>query len=165
MDAPADKKSRIKVRHKYLVSACLAGINCTYNGKNKLRHVIRRMVEDGIAVPVCPESLGGGSIPRFKCEISGGDGGDVLDKKAKVLTPCGKDVSKILIAGARKALAIARKYGLDKAIMKSKSPSCGCGYIYDGTFSRKLVKGDGVTTSLLRRNKIRIYTDTDRKYA
>ena len=147
--------------YAFLVSACLAGINCTYKGKNKLRKKIKRLTDTGRALPVCPEVLGGAPIPRQSCEIAGGDGNDVLDGSAMVLTPSGKDVSKLLIRGARETLRIAKEHRIKKAILKSNSPSCGCGHIYDGTFRRRLIKGDGVTAALLRRNRIKIYTEKD----
>ena len=140
-------------------------MNCTYNGKNKLKKRVKKLVDSFIALPVCPEILGGSPVPRVTCEISGGGGNDVLDGTAKVITPSGRDISKKMILGARKTLLLARRYGIRKAILKSKSPSCGYGRIYDGSFRRVLKKGDGVTAALLRRNKIKIYSEKDRYYA
>jgi uncharacterized protein YbbK (DUF523 family) len=148
---------------KFIVSACLAGINCTYNGKNKLRHGIRKLVLEGSAIPVCPEVFGGSPIPREACEISSGDGERVLAKKAKVRTVSGKDVTPALISGARKTLLLAKRLGIKKAILKSKSPSCGRGVIYDGTFTGILKKGNGVTTELLLKYNIKIYNEKDAK--
>jgi len=147
----------------FIVSACLAGINCTYNGKNKLKRSIRKLVRDGTAVPVCPEVLGGSSIPRESCEISGGDGGRVLAKRAKVRTRSGKDVTGELVSGARKTLLLAKRLGIKRAILKSKSPSCGRGMIYDGTFKGGLRKGDGVTAALLLKHNIKIYNEKDKE--
>ncbi len=145
----------------FIVSACLAGINCTHNGKNKLNFHIRELVENGRGVAVCPEVLGGSSVPRERCEISGGDGARVLAKRATVKTPSGKDITGTMVSGARKTLAIAKRLGIKRAVLKSKSPSCGCGMIYDGTFKGKLRKGDGVTAALLLKHGIKIYNEKD----
>jgi uncharacterized protein YbbK (DUF523 family) len=159
------KTKRDTQAYAYLVSACLAGIRCTYKGGHKLERKILRLVEESKALPVCPELLGGSGIPRPNCEIKDGDGEDVLDGRAKVITRSGRDISKILIKGAKRTLGIAKKYGIKKAVLKSKSPSCGCARIYDGTFSRRLKKGDGVTAALLRRNRISVFTEKDKNYA
>jgi len=141
-----------------MVSACLAGIDCTYTGKNKLKPSIKKMVDDGIAIPVCPEAMGGMGIPRENSEIVGGDGSDVLKGRARVITISGRDVTKTYIRGARAALSIARIYGIKKAVLKSKSPACGAGRIYDGSFTKKLKKGSGVTASLLCQKGIKVYS-------
>lgn len=147
---------------KYIVSACLAGIKCTYAGGDKLRPGIARLVSKGLALPICPEVAGGSTVPREQCEITGGNGEDVIKKKATVLTPSGKDVTARLISGAKKTLAIARRYGIKSAILKSNSPSCGRGKIYDGTFTGSLRRGDGVTAALLRSHRIRVYTEREK---
>ena len=165
MAAPQNRDARKNPSYIFLVSACLAGINCTYKGKNKLDRRVRKLTDQGLALPVCPEMMGGSPAPRQACEIVGGDGADVLDKKARVVTPSGQDISRMVLKGAREALRTAQRCGIKKAILKSKSPSCGCGHIYDGTFSRRLRKGDGVTAALLRRNHIRVYTEKDKTYA
>ena len=148
----------------FIVSACLAGINCTHNGKNKLKSRIRELVENGRGVAICPEVLGGSSVPRERCEISGGDGSHVLAKRATVMTQSGKDISVTMVSGAKKTLMIAKKLGINRAILKSKSPSCGCGTIYDGTFSGKLRKGNGVTAALLLKHGMKIYNEKDDDY-
>lgn len=149
-------------RPKFIVSACLAGIDCTYNGKSKLRPQIRELVSNGAAIAVCPEMLGGSPLRRESCEISLGDGRSVLDGGAIVNTISGRDVTEKLVSGAGKALELANKYGIKTAILKSNSPSCGCGKIYDGTFSGVLIKGDGVTTALLRKHSIKVYSEKDK---
>lgn len=151
--------SRDKI--SFLVSACLAGINCTHKGRNNLKRKIKKLVIDGKAIAVCPEISGGLPVPREPSEIVGGSGADVLTKKAKVLTYSGRDVSDCFIKGARKTLSLAKRYKIKKAILKGRSPSCGIGKIYDGTFSRKSKKGSGVTAALLKANGINIY---DEKY-
>lgn len=159
MASPRNKVLSRNTSYTYLVSSCLAGIDCTFNKESKLNLRVRRLVESGAAIPVCPEVMGGASVPRNPCEIVSGDGYDVLDKRSRVMTICGKDVTDIIVRGSRKVLNIIRKYGIRNAIMKSKSPSCGSGMIYNGTFTSTLVKGDGVTVALLRRNNVRIYDE------
>lgn len=137
-----------------LVSACLAGKNCAWDGKDRLDKEIRKLVAAKLALPVCPEVLGGRPIPRTKTEIKGGNGGDVLEGKAKVYDENGKDVTGEFLKGARAALDIVKKHGIQKAILKSKSPSCGVGVIYDGRFEGALIKGDGVTAALLKKEGV-----------
>ncbi|MFC1509633.1 DUF523 domain-containing protein [Candidatus Omnitrophota bacterium] len=106
-------------------------------------------------MPVCPEVLGGRKVPRTKTEIKGGGGEDVLDGTAKVLDENGKDVTSEFIKGALETLRIAKTNSIKKAILKSKSPSCGSGQIYDGSFKRRLIKGNGVTAALFKREGIK----------
>lgn len=128
-----------------LVSACLAGVKCRYDGTAKPNKKVIDLVKKGEAVLVCPEQLGGLMTPRMASEIIGG----------RVIRADGKDITKNFVAGAKEALKIAKMYGCKEAILKSNSPSCGVGKIYDGTFSGKLRKGDGIFTKLLKRSKIR----------
>lgn len=132
-----------------VVSACLAGINCRYDGKSKPCKKVIELVRKGKAIPVCPEQLGGLTTPRVPTEQKGN----------KVITKKGKDFTKEFNKGARESLKIAKLYKCKEAILKSKSPSCGCGEIYDGTFTGKLIKGDGVFTRLLKKNKIKVITE------
>jgi len=134
-----------------LVSACLAGINCAWDGKSRLDKEIKKLVDDKLAIPVCPEVLGGRGIPRSRTEIKGGNGEDVLDRKAKVFDEHKKDVTDEFLKGAYIVLQTAKKYNIKKAILKSKSPSCGVGRVYDGSFRDNLVRGDGVSAALLKR--------------
>lgn len=142
----------------YIVSACLAGIKCRYDGKDNGDEKIIQLVKEGKAIPVCPEVFGGLSIPRVPCEI-------VLDDKGniKVINKEGVDCTENFKEGAKKSLAIAEILGADTAILKSKSPSCGCGKIYDGTFSGKLVEGDGVAAKFLTENGIKVYNEDNYK--
>ena len=112
-------------------------------------------------MPVCPEQLGGLKTPRAPQEIQGGTGEDVLNRKCKVININGEDVTQEFINGAEETLKIVRLFHIEEFIGKSKSPSCGCGQIYDGTFSRKLIDGDGVTTALLKRDGISVITEED----
>lgn len=144
-----------------LVSACLAGVNCKYDGGNNIDAVVAGLVSQGRAVPVCPEQLGGCPTPRPKAEISGGEGADVLEGKCRVIRENGEDATEEFIRGAYEALKIAKLTCARKAILKSKSPSCGCGKIYDGTFRGKLIEGSGVTAELLKRNGIEVVTERE----
>ena len=145
-----------------LISACLLGIKCAWDGKDNYKSdKAIELLNSETLIPVCPEQLGGLKTPRAPQEIQGGTGEDVLDKKCKVLNRNGEDVTQQFITGAEETLKIARQFHIEEFIGKSKSPSCGCGQIYDGTFSRRLVKGDGVTTALLKRNGIRVITEED----
>jgi uncharacterized protein YbbK (DUF523 family) len=139
-----------------LVSACLLGVNCNFEGKNWLKPQLLEELAKGNLFPVCPEVLGGLSVPRVPAEIIGGDGPDVLDGKAKVINMAGVDVSSEFIKGANETLRIAKAVGAKEALLIEKSPSCGCGRIFDGTFSEKFKDGDGVTTALLKQNGIQI---------
>jgi uncharacterized protein YbbK (DUF523 family) len=145
-----------------LISACLLGIRCAWSGDDKYKN--NRSIELSkveTLIPICPEQLGGLSTPRAPQEIQGGTGDDVLDNKCRVLNKNGEDVTEQFIKGAKETLNIAWQFNIKKFITKSESPSCGCGQIYDGTFSGKLMGGDGVTTALLRRNGIGIIPEED----
>ncbi len=147
-----------------LISACLAGIHCKYNHDNNYNNKIIQVIKEKPSIILCPEQLGGMSTPRPPAEIVGGDGKDVLRGKAKVINVEGEDVTNFFILGAKEVLEIVRLYGIKKAILKSGSPSCGCGEIYDGSFSGKKVIGDGVTTALLKRNGIEVVTEKEEAF-
>ncbi len=139
-----------------LVSACLVGVNCNFEGKNWLNPKLLEEFLKGELFPVCPEVLGGLPVPRVPAEIQGGDGSDVLSGKAKVVNERGVDVTSQFVAGAFAALRIAQSVGAKEALLIEKSPSCGCGLIFDGTFSDKCIEGDGVTAALLKKNGIKV---------
>jgi uncharacterized protein YbbK (DUF523 family) len=139
-----------------IVSACLCGVNCKYSGGNNLNEEVLRLLARGEAIPVCPEQLGGLPTPRPTMEISGGTGADVLDGEARVTSSSGADATECFVKGAQEVLKIAEAAGASEAILKSNSPSCGCGRVYDGTFSGRLVEGNGVTSELLIRNGIKV---------
>jgi uncharacterized protein YbbK (DUF523 family) len=146
----------MKVRQKYLVSSCLAGINCRYDGKNNLNEEVLDLVKAGRAISVCPEVLGSLSIPRDPSEI-------IVDRRGnkRVMTEKGEDLTAEFKLGAEKTLKIARIVEAEKAILQQRSPSCGCGKIYDGTFSGNLINGNGLTAELLMENGIEILTEAD----
>ncbi len=129
---------------KVLISSCLAGLKCRYNGKHCKREHFNQLDD---ALLVCPEQLGGLATPREPAEIQA-DG--------RVHTMRGDDVSTPYNQGAAKALTIALKNKVTKAYLKSKSPMCGAGKIYNGNFDGKLIAGDGVFTKLLRSNNIEV---------
>ena len=136
-----------------LVSACLVGINCRYDGGNCLDNKLLGLWHKGELFPVCPEELGGLSTPRPNSEIDSGSGEDVLEGKASVKTIEGKDVTTFFVAGAHQTLNIVRDFDITEAIMKSKSPSCGVGTIYR---KGRLVRGNGVCAALLLKEGIRL---------
>jgi uncharacterized protein YbbK (DUF523 family) len=144
-----------------LVSACLAGVPCTHTGVAKTRAWALRLVAEGRAVTVCPEVRGGLPIPRPESEIVGGHGEDVVDGRARVLSVDGEDVTANYLRGAEAARAAAARSGATLAILKARSPSCGCGAVYDGTFEGRLVGGDGVTAALLKRVGLDVVSDED----
>ncbi len=124
-----------------IVSACLAGYRCRYDGKIVPDRQIVDLVKSGKAVPVCPEMLGGLPCPRVPAERTP-DGRYVVARD-------GKDVTEAFVRGAEETLRLAALYGCNHAILKARSPSCGMGEIYDGGFSNTLRTGNGVTTDLL----------------
>jgi len=141
----------MKKRKIILCSACLLGIKCRYDGKDKLNKKVIELSKKKILIPVCPEQLGGLSTPREPAEQKG----------KRVITKSGKDVTQNFKKGAKEVLKLAKLFGSKEAILKQKSPSCGFGKIYDGSFSGQLIKGNGVTAALLKRNKIKIITEED----
>lgn len=145
-----------------LVSACLTGINCRYDGSNNLSmDVLEFLREKGCFIACCPELLGGLAIPRGPYEITGGTGRDVIEGKAEVVSDKGESVTMEFLKGARRTLRIARQNHVELAILRSRSPSCGMGWIYDGSFSGALIEGDGVTAALLRAEGIKLVSDEE----
>ncbi len=139
-----------------LVSACLLGINCNFEGKNWQNQQLQEEFLKGELFPVCPEVLGGLSVPRVPSEIQSGDGKDVLEGKVAVVNLQGIDVTDEFMVGAYEVLKIAEAVGAKEALLTEKSPSCGCGVIFDGSFSDKFREGDGVTAALLKKNGIKV---------
>lgn len=132
-----------------LVSSCLCGVNCKYNGGNNEDKRIIKLMDTHTVICVCPEVLGGLSIPRPPSEIKGD----------RVITKDGEDVTEAFYKGAGLALEAAEKYNVDIAILKANSPSCGCGKVYDGTFSKTLVDGDGIFARMLKEKNIKVYNE------
>ncbi len=136
---------------KILVSACLLGVPCRYDGKSKPDNRVIELSKFYELTPVCPEVEGGLETPRIPSEV-------VFDK---VMRKDGKDVTENYKKGAHIALELAKKNNCKIAILKAKSPSCGKDYIYDGTFSKTLKKGDGVCAKLLKENEITVLTEEE----
>lgn len=142
-----------------LVSACFAGFDVKYNGSNNVNLKIKKLFDEQKAIPVCPEVLGGLSIPREPAEIVGGDGDDVLDGTAKVVTDSGKDVTEQFLKGAYDTLKVAKEADASMVVLKERSPSCGSTMIYSGKFNGTKRKGNGVTAALLKRNGIKVVSE------
>ena len=138
-----------------IVSACLVGINCRFDGENKSSDELIEAFRSGELIPVCPEQLGGLPTPRPPSRIVDGDGYDVLDGKTRVVNQRSEDVTENFIRGAEEVLKIVKILNVKEAILESRSPSCGCGRIYDET-SGELIRSDGVLTALLKRNGVEI---------
>lgn len=134
---------------KILVSACLLGVACRYDGKSKPDASVIALKEKYALIPVCPEILGGLPTPRIPCEIKGG----------RVLNRAGEDKTAEYVHGAEEVLRLARIFNCEAAVLKKKSPSCGSGEIYDGSFSAKTVSGDGVCAGLLKQNGINVLNE------
>lgn len=146
---------------KYLISACLVGHPVRYDGQHCLQQKIKTLIDTDQAVVICPEISGGLSTPRAPAEIQKGTGSDVLSGHAKVFDLSGKDVTEAFILGAKQTLAFAKKHGITHAILKAKSPSCGFGQIYDGSFSGTKINANGVTAALLKQHGIHIMTEKE----
>ncbi len=140
-----------------IVSKCFTGECCRYDGKSKPIPRICALVAAGRAVAVCPEQLGGLPTPRVPAELTA-DGGLCLDGLGRAVTRDGRDVTREYVSGAYAALEAAAAAGATRAYLKAKSPSCGCGLIYDGSFTGTLVPGDGVFAALLRRSGVDVRT-------
>lgn len=134
-----------------LISACLLGCACRYDGKSKTHPAALLLREKHTLIPVCPEIYGGLPTPRLPSEIVGD----------KVQNSAGADMTEAYGQGAAEALRLAELFGCKVAVLKAKSPSCGKGKVYDGTFSRTLTDGDGVTAALLQKHGIKVYTEDE----
>ena len=147
---------------RVLVSACLLGAPVRYNGAARTVEsaILDRWEQQGRIVPVCPEVSGGLNTPRPPAETTGGDGHAVLVGAARVLTIVGGDVTEEFVAGAGHAVALAREQRIEIAVLKSNSPSCGSGWIYDGTFSSTKVRGFGVAAAALTEAGVRVFDET-----
>lgn len=134
-----------------IVSSCLLGCSCRYKGDSCENEAIRALAKDHVLIGVCPEQMGGLSTPRNPAEIVGD----------RVISNAGLDVTAEYTKGAEAALMLAQLNHADFAILKAKSPSCGKGIIYDGTFTGGKVEGNGVTVQLFRKNGIPVYTEDE----
>lgn len=177
-----------------LVSACLLGVNCRYDGKNNYNSELASRIAQGHLLPICPEQLGGLPTPRIPAEIIGGNANDLLDAypfiledddnniklniadnlsledlaadnldpiSVRVVNEAGKDLTANFLIGACEVSRLAKRAGVRAAILKARSPSCGCGQIYNGAFSNCMVNGDGITAALLQKQGIKVYTEEE----
>lgn len=136
---------------KYVVSGCLAGLACRYDGGSKPCEAVRRLVEAGQAVTACPESLSGLPVPRPPCE----------QRNGRVIMRTGEDVTEAFERGAERAMRIVREHGCTAAILKARSPSCGFGEIYDGSFTGATCPGEGVWARRLREAGLVLYSEDE----
>lgn len=141
----------------FLVSSCLVGINCRYNGKNKFNTCILKFLKDRQFLPLCPEQLGGLPTPREPSFFVNGDGFEVLRGKTTVIDSVGRDVTENFIKGAKETLSCVKRFRINKAIMKDRSPSCGVTKTLNTT--NGIVSGVGVTTALLVRNGVKVFSE------
>lgn len=135
---------------RIIVSACLLGENCKYNGGNNYTEEIKQLKEHFELVPVCPETFGGLKSPRSPSEIVGD----------RVVSKEGEDVTDEFLSGAEQTLYIAKELNCPFAVLKERSPSCGCGTIYDGTFTGTLCNGNGIATQMLLDNEIQVFGES-----
>lgn len=143
-----------------LVSACLLGVNCRYDGTGELNENVKKLMDGKVnLIPVCPEQLGGMKTPRNPVEIKNGSGNDVIDGNAGVFDRHGNEFTREFLNGANELLKLAKLFGCKKAILKSKSPSCGSEKIYDGSFSRTLKDGMGVSAAFLKNEGIEVISE------
>lgn len=134
-----------------LISACLIGVNCRYDGNSKTINEINQLLQEYNLIPICPEQLGGLSTPREASEL----------KDGKVITKSGLDVTEHFLKGAQEVLSLAKLYHCTAAILKERSPSCGSNQRYDGSFSGTLQPGDGLTAALLKQHNIRVIGESE----
>ena len=143
----------------FLVSACLAGAKTRFDGEDRLEPELLHLVKEGRAIPVCPEQLGGLATPRPPAEIQDGDGFDVLAGRAKVVTCDGRDVTTEYLRGAEEVLRLAKAWQAAGAVLKARSPACGSGEIYDGTFEGNLRPGFGVAAARLVQAGLPVFSE------
>lgn len=138
---------------RVLISACLLGEKVRFDGREKgsANPILARWLDEGRVVRVCPEVAGGLPVPRPPAERRDG----------RVLANDGRDVTAEFERGAREALRLIQQFNIEVAVLKSGSPSCGSGFIYDGTFTKTRIDGDGVTTALLRAHGVQVFSELD----
>ena len=147
---------------KILERRCLLGHRVRYDGgASGPFDQLQAWLDEGRVVPLCPEVAGGLPTPRAAAEIPGGQGGEVLDGQASVITTEGEDVSAQFLSGACQALELVQRHGIRVAVLKANSPSCGNLLTYDGTFSGVKVSGEGVTAALLKRHGVQVFSELE----
>ncbi|MCT4634021.1 MAG: DUF523 domain-containing protein [Firmicutes bacterium] len=140
-----------------LVSSCLIGLETRYNGEGTRDDSLMEFLKDKRFIPVCPEQLGGLSTPRKPCEIQFHDG------EEKIINIDGEDKTHFFIKGANEVLKLVKEFDIKYAIFKERSPSCGKGKIYDGSFSSTLISGDGIAAKMLTEAGVKVYNENNFK--
>lgn len=135
---------------RILVSACLMGVGCRYDGKSNQLPQLEQLMKQHTCIPVCPEIFGGLPTPRVPAERQG----------SKIMTQDGQDVTQQFVRGTAEVLRLADLYHCKAALLKERSPSCGSGQIYDGTFTKTLTEGDGLAAEMLKRKDIAVYGES-----
>lgn len=135
---------------RILVSACLMGVGCRYDGKSNQLPQLEQLMKQHTCIPVCPEIFGGLPTPRVPAER----------QDSKIMTQDGQDVTQQFVRGTAEVLRLADLYHCKAALLKERSPSCGCGQIYDGTFTKTLTEGDGLAAEMLKRKGIAVYGES-----
>ncbi|WP_238915268.1 DUF523 domain-containing protein [Clostridium sp. YIM B02555] len=144
----------------YIISACLCGVNCRYNGKSGSNERCLKLFREGKAVLVCPEQLGGLPTPRNPVELDN-TASQIIEGNGKAMSNKGEDVTQKFINGAYETLKIAKELGATKAILKEGSPSCGANFVHDGTFTGNRINGKGITAQILENEGITVFSDED----
>lgn len=135
---------------RILVSACLMGVGCRYDGNSNQLPQLEQLMKQHTCIPVCPEIFGGLPTPRVPAER----------QSSKIMTQDGQDVTQQFVRGTAEVLRLADLYHCKAALLKERSPSCGSGQIYDGTFTKTLTEGDGLTAEMLKRKGIAVYGES-----
>ena len=150
-------------KKKILVSACILGEQVRYNREilTDCPSILKQWEQAGRVIPVCPEILGGLPVPRSPAEIQGGGGEDVLAGNAKVVDINGQDVTLAFLMGAMETLRLAKENGIEYAILKARSPSCGNNVIYSGSFTGRLIEGQGVAAALCKQSGIQVFNEKE----
>jgi uncharacterized protein YbbK (DUF523 family) len=144
-----------------LVSSCLIGKKCSYDGRDRLNRDVKEFCDRHASIDICPEIAAGLPSPRERHEITGGNGRDVLEKGARVMSISGVDRTDHFLSGAHISLEKAKQNNVTVAIMKSRSPSCGKHEVHSGKFDGTMCEGPGVTTALFQLNGIKVYTEKE----
>lgn len=146
------------MRQPVLVSACLLGLNTRYSGQTKKCTAVHDFLQQHnmVAIPCCPEQLGGLATPRLSCSFTNGDGEAVFNNTSKLLNTEGEDKTENFIRGAEQSLEVAKIAQCTLALLKERSPSCGVHSVYQG---KQHIAGKGVTTTLLQQNGIRVISE------
>ena len=144
----------------YLVSACLCGVNCKYNGSNNYNKICDDLFKSGKAILICPEQLGGLPTPRVPSELRN-SAKEILNGNGEILTKDGRDVTEEFLKGAIEVKEIAKKLNIEGAILKEGSPSCGVNYVYDGTFTGNKINGRGITAEILLQSGIKVISENN----